>query len=161
MPVAKGVAESPIASPKYPPVTRNVNLIPGSVEFLVELIWPYAGIAWWRPDSVEAFWQHNKVVMVDPDALRIRPVVLGAEGLWGELDERTAVLLPRTRERPLEAQPAKQVHSLLYVKRGERRHRLVTGAPEVLYRRLASLTLPDVSTGAAFSLTWGDLERTS
>lgn len=142
--------------------TEGYRLNPGQVPFpWPQVILPYAGTAWWQPDSVEAFWQHNKVVLVAADALRLRPRVLGAEGLWCEMDERTAVLIPGAGARHLQARPTKEITTLLHVKRGERRHRLVTGAPEACYRELAAINLPAVRAGAAFSLPWGSLEQTS
>lgn len=65
--------------------SEGYRLNPGQVPFRCpEAIQPLRAWtrAWWLPASVEAFWQHNKLLVVEPQALALRPLLLGTEGLW-------------------------------------------------------------------------------
>jgi hypothetical protein len=56
-------------------------LNPGQVPFhRPDLIIPTETKSWWKPDSVEAFYQHNKVLLVDPERLLVTPDVSCPDG---------------------------------------------------------------------------------
>ena len=57
-------------------------LNPGKVPFhRPELILPRStNRVWWDPDSVEAFYQHNKVLLVDPERLLVTPEIVCPDG---------------------------------------------------------------------------------
>ncbi|MAF99327.1 MAG: hypothetical protein CMH61_01825, partial [Nanoarchaeota archaeon] len=54
-------------------------LNPGQVPFhKPELILPSERKRWWKEGSVEAFYQHNKILVVDSDMLLVTPVIKSA-----------------------------------------------------------------------------------
>lgn len=63
-------------------------LSPGQVPFhKPELILGEYRNSWWKRDSVEDFYQRNKVLLVHPDALLVRLALMGKHNYWFVEDE--------------------------------------------------------------------------
>ncbi len=141
--------------------TEGHVLNPGQVPFhCPEEIEHREKAAWWKPESVEAFWQHNKVLLVHPDALTLQPLFLGREGLWAGLDERMALLISRDDRKRLQAKPIKVVRTYWSgVKRSERRHQKILNAPFVSYKELERISLPPSELSQPGRVSWSELFR--
>ncbi len=91
--------------------SEGYRLNPGQVPFhKSELILPRdTKHAWWKPDSVEAFYQHNKALLVDPERLVVKPVFKGPEGTFFELDKATYYLADQSNARLLHMHKGRDV----------------------------------------------------
>lgn len=110
---------------------------------------------WWKPNSVEAFWQLNKILLVNPDELHAQPIAVGPEGLWCRLDEDTAILLPRDSGRQIRTERTRRVRSWLSVPREKRCHAKVRQGSRMSYAELSAVKLPEMPLGCDPRLTWG------
>jgi hypothetical protein len=94
-------------------LTEGARLSPGVVPFHEQQeILPCAKDDWWEPQSVEAFWQHNKLLLVNPESIRLLPIAAGAEGLWCRLFDAVTVLLPLNGELRLRTSSRNEVSAL-------------------------------------------------
>tara|TARA_Y100000310_G_scaffold159115_1_gene158608 strand:- start:21945 stop:22715 length:771 start_codon:yes stop_codon:yes gene_type:complete len=56
--------------------SEGYRLNPGQVPFHIpDAILNREGKTWWEPKSVEAFYQHNKILLVNPDKLMVHPTI--------------------------------------------------------------------------------------
>jgi hypothetical protein len=95
------------------PKSAGYALDPGRVPFhMSAMILDRSRPGWWQPGTVEAFWQHNKTLLVSPESLILTPLILGEEGLWGQLDDQAAVLIPRATELRLRAAALSDIRAL-------------------------------------------------
>jgi hypothetical protein len=141
---------------------RSVGYVldPGRVPFhMPAMILDRAEPGWWEPGTVEAFWQHNKTLLVSPESLILTPLILGEEGLWGQLDGQMAVLIQRGNKRHLRAAALSDMRALWSgVTRSHRKHARIRGATPMSYAVLASLRLPEMQQCGAVTLLWDDLQ---
>lgn len=129
---------------------EGYRLNPGQVPFHEpDEIWPDLNettreFTWWLPDSIEAFWQMNKAVFVNLDALRFKPLVVGPPGVWCELADSMSMLLDfgkRNSSVVIAATPIALAMSSL-VGKGQA-HLEINNAPELEYAAIKRLSLGD------------------
>jgi hypothetical protein len=113
--------------------SEGFRLNPGSLPFHEpEAILPYPHRSWWEALSIEAFWQHNKVLLVDPDAIRLRPWLVGPDGIHGDLDESLSIFVPISPSSGLaRVVPSSEARALWSVPAPARKHAQIDGAPWV------------------------------
>lgn len=101
-------------------------------------------LAWWRPQSVEAFWQNNKVLLVDPDRLNLEPLLAGPDGLWCQLDQAIALLVPADGGRRLQAGPMEQLRNRTKTENRQDGLVPVADAYRMPYRQVAPMAVNDL-----------------
>src|SRR3989338_6037391 len=80
--------------------SEGYRLNPGQVPYhRPDMILPRAEKTWWLPDSVEALYQNNKVLLVDPSRLILRPEIEGPEGTYFVQDKGTYYLCQGNAQR--------------------------------------------------------------
>ncbi len=115
--------------------------------------------SWWGPESVEAFWQHNKVVVVSPEAVRGRPAFAGPEGIWLDLDGEASLLVPRDVGRFLRVARSRTLRRRTNGPAGTRNLSRIVGAPRaaVSLEMLADLSRSAVCPGTEPRVEWKQL----
>ncbi len=69
---------------------------------------------WWKPNSIEAFYQHNKALLIDPNSLVLAPVIEGPEGTYFALNKSVYYLQDKENPTILYRKKGKNVRSLLH-----------------------------------------------
>ena len=140
--------------------SEGFRLNPGKVPFhLPDAILPSEVRSWWDAGSIEAFWQHNKVVVVPPGAVRGRPSFAGPEGIWADLDGETSLLVPRDGTRFLRVVPSRTLRRRTNGPAGTRDLSRIVGGPGAFesFESLESLSRSLSCSGTSPRVEWKEL----
>ncbi len=86
--------------------SEGFHLNPGQVPFhKPKEIMKYPVKDWWEQNTVEAFWQHNKVILCKPDAIELKPEFVIENRTWCVLSEEWTVSYQNDDIRHLQATP--------------------------------------------------------
>lgn len=57
--------------------------------------------SWWKKGSIEHFWQDNKILLVRPSKMILKPEFLSEEGLYLQFNKKDYYLMKREEENTL------------------------------------------------------------
>jgi len=94
--------------------TEGFHINPGQVPFhKPDEIMSYPVRDWWEPLSIEAFWQHNKVILVDQQNIKLEFIKESEFESYYSLSEDWIIKIKKTDKRNLLALPGDSLKRIL------------------------------------------------